>query len=199
MHGESEKGPPEPDPQPASGCPAGPAASPVEVVSGVATSGARLSTIDHGQVAVYRYTLEPGGSTGWHFLPDPGFVLPVQGSIAIRQDCGPGIGVRVGQARLYSADTDPQLVVNNGTGRAEFVVVVFNIPNAYPVVVADTVPGVTHGLPGFRVTPLALGKAERRVRAVEEQFDVGLAVDRAAFRRPGLARFNISSNGWFSG
>ncbi|HZE67658.1 MAG TPA: hypothetical protein VE081_13560 [Sporichthyaceae bacterium] len=141
MHRESEQGPPEPDPQPASGCPAGNAASPVEVVSGIATAGARINTIDHGQVAVYRYTLAPGASTGWHFLPDPALVLPVKGSLVLRQDCGSGTPARLGQARLSSADGDPQLLVNNGTDTAEFFLVVFNIPNAYPVVIPDAVPG----------------------------------------------------------
>jgi quercetin dioxygenase-like cupin family protein len=141
MHRESEQGPPEPDPQPAPGCPKGPAAVPVEVVRGVAGSAAQFPTIDHGQVAVYRYTLAPGASTGWHYLPDPGLLLPVKGSLVLRQDCGSGSPVRVGQARVYSADGDPQLLINQGADPAEFFLVVFNIPNPYPVVLPDAVPG----------------------------------------------------------
>jgi hypothetical protein len=113
----------------------------VEVVSGIAGSAAQFSTLDHGQVAVYRYTLEPGASTGWHYLPDPGLLLPVKGSLVLRQDCGSGTPVRAGEARVYSADGDPQLLVNHGVETAEYFLVVFNIPNPYPVVLADAVPG----------------------------------------------------------
>jgi quercetin dioxygenase-like cupin family protein len=141
VHRETENGPPEPDPQPAPACPTGAAASPVEVVTGVAGSAARFSTIDHGQVAVYRYTLAPGASTGWHYLPDPGLLVPVAGSLTLRQDCGSGTPVRVGQARVYAADGDPQLLVNGGTEAAEYFLVVFNIPNPYPAVLPDAVPG----------------------------------------------------------
>ncbi|MBA3742158.1 hypothetical protein [Sporichthya sp.] len=141
LHREGGEGPPEPDPQPASGCPQGAAASPVEVVSGIASAGARPATIDHDQVAVHRYTLPAGSSTGWHFIPDPGFILPVSGTVTMRQDCGAGTPIQPGQARLHSADADPHLLVNTGTETAEFFAVIFSIPNPYPVALPDTVPG----------------------------------------------------------
>lgn len=141
MHREGGEGPPEPDPQPADGCPTGAAAQPVETVTGTATAGARINTIDHDQVAVYRYSLPAGTSTGWHFVPDQGLMLPVRGTVDVRPDCGAGTPLQPGQAKLTAADGDPQLVANDGSDAAEYLLVVFSIPNPWPANVPDVVPG----------------------------------------------------------
>lgn len=135
-HGTEEVDPP----RAVEGCPAGPAAEVEELGAARMTEAAAFDQTDHNQIAVYRYTLAPGSHSGWHELPDPGFVIQATGTTTVWAGCEDKTSLAPGRAYPHDAGTGPRLVSNPGTGEAEYYLVTFEVPAEHPIDVPRAVP-----------------------------------------------------------
>ncbi|MGH9001205.1 MAG: hypothetical protein ACRDY7_17645, partial [Acidimicrobiia bacterium] len=115
-HGTEEVDPPEP----AGGCPGGPAAEAVDRALARVTRSATFDQVDHNQIVVRRYTLAPGYTSGWHQVPDRGLVVQTAGTTTVSTGCNENRTYEPGRAYVHDATDQPQLVTNPGTEVAEY-------------------------------------------------------------------------------
>ncbi|MGQ0632271.1 MAG: cupin domain-containing protein [Sporichthyaceae bacterium] len=125
---------------PAKSCPRGSGAQTSVIASGISTVDKGFDLIDHEQIALYRYTLPAGYNSGWHFLPDETFVIAISGQATRFTGCNESTVQKPGSAYLHDAAGAPQLITNPGADSAEYLAVVLDIPNGFPVDVPTALP-----------------------------------------------------------
>lgn len=108
----------------------------------VSTGTGAFDQGDHEIVAMYRYTLAPGTSTGWHVLVNPGFSVQTRGSVIAKVDCGARGTHEAGRAYLNPATETAQLVANTSSEPAEFLSVALSMPNYTLVDLAPATPAL---------------------------------------------------------
>jgi quercetin dioxygenase-like cupin family protein len=137
-HGTQEVDPP----RAVEACPTGAAAEVQDLAEARMSTGAAFDQVDHDQIALYRYRLAPGSSSGWHHLPDPGFIVQAAGSTTVRTGCEETATYEPGGAYVHDARDRPQLITNPGTEAAEYYVVAFQVPSTHPADVPRMTPAV---------------------------------------------------------
>ncbi|MBA3742157.1 hypothetical protein [Sporichthya sp.] len=112
----------------ANGCPAGAEGETTQLASGVMGASKGIDLTDHTQIVVYRHKLAAGYSSGWHSPNWPTVIVPISGEITTQHGCTDVTPQPVGEADVA---TGPILVKSKGA--AEYLSVVWNIQNAFPV------------------------------------------------------------------
>ncbi|MGQ0626356.1 MAG: hypothetical protein ACT4PP_17120 [Sporichthyaceae bacterium] len=125
---------------PAKACPSGAAAESAVIATGISTLDAGFDLLDHEQIALYRYTLPAGYNSGWHFLPDQTLVIQTSGEATRFTSCTASSTQRAGSVYLHDAAGSPQLITNPGSSAAQYLAIVLDIPNAFPVDVPTAIP-----------------------------------------------------------